>query len=371
MEMPPAQDRRSFLRALTAGGLAAVASSRAWAQETDQTLVTTAKPKLLLGIDNFSIRAMGWKAPQLLEYATSLRLDSLFISDLDAFEFLDDSRLQTLREQAANHKIALYVGSWSICPSSTRFKKDWGSAEEHLATGLRVAKALGSPIFRVVLGSAEDRKTEGGIRARIADTVAVLKSSEKKAKEAGVKIAVENHAGDLHSWELADLVEQAGRDFVGVNFDSGNAAWTLEDPHDALERLGPYILCSSLRDNMVWQTPEGASVAWTAAGEGLIDWKRWVARWTELCPAVPIHIETISGFSKSLPYKQEDFWKHYDKRSDALAKFEAMAKRGHPIPAFKAPEGVDKKKAEQDYQKGEVERSIKYLREVIGIGTKL
>ena len=36
----------------------------------------------------------------------------------------------------------------------------------------------------------------------------------------------------------------------------------------------------------------------------------------------------------------------------------------------KAPEGPEKKKAEQEYQKGELERSIKYLREVVGLGLK-
>jgi hypothetical protein len=32
---------------------------------------------------------------------------------------------------------------------------------------------------------------------------------------------------------------------------------------------------------------------------------------------------------------------------------------------------VDKKKAEQDYQKGELERSITFLREQIGLGVKV
>ncbi len=326
--------------------------------------------KIKLGMDNFAVRAMGWKASRLLDHAASLKLDTLFISDLEAYESLDEGYLRDVKAKADSLKIELYTGSWSICPTSTRFRKDWGSAEEHLQTGIRVSKALGSPVFRVVLGAAEDRRTPGGIQARIADTVKVLKACESKAKEAGVAISIENHAGDLHSWELIDLVEKAGKDFVGVNLDSGNAAWTLEDPLDLLERLGPYTNCSSLRDDMIWETPEGASIAWTAAGEGLIDWKQFVARWSVLCPTVPIQIETISGFSRGFAYKKADFWQHYDKRPEVLAKFEALAKKGAPIPSFKAPEGADKKVAEQEYQKAELDRSIRYLREVIGIGLK-
>jgi sugar phosphate isomerase/epimerase len=266
--------------------------------------------------------------------------------------------------------VELYVGGWSICPTSKSFKTDWGTAEEHLRLGLRVAEKLGSPVFRAVLGSAADRQTEGGIRTRMADTVKVLKACRSHAHDLGVKVAIENHAGDMHSWELRDLIEEAGPDFVGANLDTGNATWTLEDPQEVLEILGPYTLCSSLRDSMVWETPDGASVAWTAAGDGLIDWKRFATRWAELCPNVPIQIETLSGFSRNFPYKNMEFWKNEDKRPEMLAKFEALAKRGHAIPNFQAPDGVDNTVAQQEYQKAELEGSIRYLREVIGIGVR-
>jgi sugar phosphate isomerase/epimerase len=334
------------------------------------TLAADVKSRIKLGYDNFAVRAMGWKAPRLVEYAAEMKCDALLISDLPAFESLDDAYLRDVRAKADALKVDLYLGSWSICPTSVRFKKDWGTAEEHLRLGLRCARTLGSPVFRVILGGADDRKTPGGIRARIADTVEVLKKCRGQALELGVKIAVENHAGDLHSWELRELIESAGPDFVGANFDSGNAAWTLEDPLDALETVGPYIICSSLRDDMIWESEDGATVQWTAAGDGLIDWKTLAERWAALCPKVPVIIETISGFARSFPYKKPDFWQHYDKRPDRLARFEALARRGHKIEPFKAPDGVDKKVAEQDYQRAQIERSIRYLREQVGLGAK-
>lgn len=333
---------------------------------------TPAKPgKIKLGYDNFAVRGMGWKAPALIEYAAKLQCDTLFISDLDALESLDDAKLREVKRQADAAGLGLYLGSWSICPTSKAFKKNWGTAEEHLRLGIRAAKTLGSPVFRVVLGNMEDRKTEGGIKARIADTVTVLKACRGDAMAAGVKIAVENHAGDMHSWELLQLIDAAGRDFVGANIDSGNAVWTLEDPMDVLETLGPVTLCSSLRDSMVWETPEGANVQWTAAGDGLIDWKKWAARWAQLCPQVPIMIETISGGPRQFPYKQAEFWKHYDRRPDKLAKFEALAKRGKPIAAFKAPaDPKDRAAAQQAHQRAELEKSLSYLRREIGLGVR-
>lgn len=355
-------NRRSFVQSLAVASTVTALSPR--------LLAATAKPKIKLGMDNFAVRAMGWKAPALIDYAASLKLDSLLISDLDAYESLDDAALREVRKRADSAGVALFAGSWSICPTSVSFKKNWGTAEEHVRLGLRVSKTLGSPVFRVVLGNMEDRKTPGGIRARMADTLAVLKACRRESLESGVKIALENHAGDMHSWELRELIDQAGTDFVGANIDSGNAVWTLEDPMDVLENLGPVTLCSSLRDDMVWETPDGASTQWTAAGDGLIDWKAYAARWSQLCPTVPIMIETISGGARNFPYKKPEFWQNYDKRPAALAKFEAMAKRGHALPAFKAPPGPEGKVATQNFQKAELERSITYLREKIGLGVR-
>ena len=354
--------RRPFLT-----GLAAATAALAV-----RPLRAAAAPKIALGLDNFAVRAMQWKAPALIDYAASLKCDALLISDLDAYESLDDAALRAVRAKAEAAGVQLYAGSWSICPTSKTFRPNRGTAEEHLRLGIRVAKTLGSPVFRVVLGNSDDRKTEGGIRARIRDTVAVLKACRADALAAGVKVAMENHAGDLHSWELRELIEQAGTDFVGANIDSGNAVWTLEDPHDVLETLGPVTLCSSLRDDMVWETPEGAAVQWTAAGDGLIDWKKYAARWAQLCPNVPIIIETISGGPREFKYKQPEFWQHYDKRPDKLAKFEALAKRGKKIPpAFTPPaDPKDRPAATQAFQKAELEKSLAYLRKEIGLGRK-
>jgi sugar phosphate isomerase/epimerase len=226
-------DRRSFLQMLAVAGSGMALGGAAWAQPAP------AKPKLKLGMDNFSIRALGWKAPALLDYAASLKLDTLLISDLDAYESLEESRLREVKAKADDLGVQIHAGTWSICPTSKAFRNKWGTAEEHLALGLRVARALGSPVLRCVLGTMEDRKTPGGIEARIADTVKVCQACRSRALDAGVKIAIENHAGDMQAAELVRLIEEAGKDYVGATLDSGNATWALEDPMAKLEMLGP------------------------------------------------------------------------------------------------------------------------------------
>jgi len=324
-----------------------------------------------LGLDNFSVRDMGWKAPQLIDYAVKLKTDSLFITDLDALESREDRYLQDLRAKAADQGLQIQLGTWSICPTSKAFKSKWGTAEEHLALGIRMAKAIGSPVLRVILGNGDDRKTEGGIEARIADTVKVCKALRTQAIDAGVKIAVENHAGDMQAWELVTLIEAAGKDYVGANLDSGNATWTLEDPLESLETLGRYAATTSLRDSMIWESPDGAKVQWTAMGKGVVDWKTYFKRFATLCPGVPVHIETISGFAREIPFLKPGFWNSFPKaRAKDLAGFMVLARKGRAIASFQPAEGQDRKQAQQEYQKSELEHSLAYCKETLGLGLK-
>jgi sugar phosphate isomerase/epimerase len=336
-----------------------------------------------LGFDNFAVRAMKWKARELVDYAAKLRVDSLFITDLDAFESLESKALGELRRRAADAGVQLQLGTWSICPTSTTFKDTWGTAEKHLELAIRAAQDLGSPVVRVILGRFEDRKTEGGIRARIRDTVKVLKSQRGRAEAAGVRIAVENHAGDLQARELIDLIEEAGGkrgpgSYVGANIDPGNAVWALEEPVAHLEALGPYVVTSSMRDSAVWESENGVTVQWTAMGEGVVDLRTYFDRFAALCPGAPVHIETISGFNREIPYLKPEHMQLYpDMKARDLARFIALARRGpgggpapKPREPWKPPPGKDKALAEQEHQRGELERSLRHCRGALGLGVR-
>src|SRR5262249_34438472 len=148
-----------------------------------------------------------------------------------------------VRAYADKLGIQCELGMRSICPSSTMFDPQQGTAEEQLTRMIPAALAIGSPIIRCVLGSMEDRKPPG-IESHIEDTVRVLRAVKSRVTDSGLKIAIENHAGDMQGRELKMLVEEAGKDFVGVCLDSGNPLWTIEDPHLTLETLHPYVLTS-------------------------------------------------------------------------------------------------------------------------------
>ena len=359
--------RREFLkRSFWTGGAMVITSPF---QRSNTSSIPRSRIKL--GFDNFSIGALGWKAPRLLEYASQAKVDTVLFSDLDVYESHSETYLKEIRAKAKDLGIEIHTGTVSVCPSSTTFDKRFGSAEEHLALAIRVARLVGSPVARCYQGNSKDRATPGGIEFHIKNTIKVLKTVRSQALDSGVKIAVENHAGDMQASELATLIEEAGRDYAGATMDCGNATWALEDPLQNLEILGPYALTTGIRDSMVWETPEGVIVQWTAMGEGRVDFKTYMDRFTELCPHVPVQLEIISGFSRPFPYLRTDFWKDYPKaRAHEFARFVALAKRGTPLEPFKAPPGKTSQLAEQEYQLDQLERSLRYCKETLGLGMR-
>ncbi|MFZ4986823.1 MAG: sugar phosphate isomerase/epimerase family protein [Blastocatellia bacterium] len=357
-------ERRTFLKSLAGAGLAVAVPSGRPAQ--------AGRRNIKLGFDNFSIRAFGWKAPQLLAYAASQKVDTVLFSDLGVYEQLTDSYLREIKAKADDLGIEIQVGTGSICPTSNAYnQKLLGPADDHLALTIKVAKALGSRVARCFLGRADDRKSPGGIEARMVDTAKVCQAVRSRALDSGVKIAIENHAGDMQAWELVTLIEMAGKDYVGATLDSGNATWTLEDPLQNLEILGPYAVTTGLRDSMIWETPDGASVAWTAMGEGLTDWSAYFDRFARLCPGVPVQLEIISGLVRPYPFLKNDFWEPYPKaRAAEFAKFVRLARRGRTVAPPNFPTGSERAVAEQQFQRAELEKSLRYCREVLGLGIK-
>ena len=325
-------NRRSFLASVAAVGAAQLAAPvRGFTQG--------ASAILKLGFDNFSIRAFDWKAPRLIEYAASLKVDTLLLSDLDVYESLEADYLAKVRSQAEEAGIRLQAGTGSICPTSKSYNENkWGKAEDHARLLIRTAARLGCSVARCYLGSRRDRDGDGGIYRHVDEMVEVLKAVRSEAEDAGVKIAVENHAGDMQAWELAELIEAAGKSFVGATMDPGNAVWTMEDPMVNLEILGPYALATGIRDTAVWETDTGAGSMWTNMGRGGVDWQAYVNRFKQLCPDTPFVLEIISyKWGGQTPYLNPEFWSTFPRaRAHEFARFVAMAKRGSE---FEIPRG--------------------------------
>jgi hypothetical protein len=161
---------------------------------------------------------------------------------------------------------------------------------------------------------------------------------------------------------LKTLVEEAGRDFVGVCLDSGNPLWTIEDPHLTLAVLYPYVLTSHVRDSAVWIIPQGAAVTWVEMGRGNVDIEGYVKKYVELCPGRPLSLESIIFGPRVLPYREAAFWAPY--RTTPAWEFERfveIAERGKPYPDEPWEKG-DEAKRERDA----LDASLSYMKQILG-----
>jgi sugar phosphate isomerase/epimerase len=354
--MATALHRRDFLRlaASAAIGLAATKTLRAQ---------SAGAPRVPLGLDGHSLRAMRWKAPQLIDYAAEQKLDAVLFNGFNYFESLDSAYLKRLKETARSHNMRIYVGAGSICENSVTFSHKYGNPKSLLAQGIRVAQTLGSPVVNVRIGKVDDRYTEGGIEARIQECVKVLKTLRTRAQDAGLKFGFENHAGDLRSEELLGLIAQVGTDVCGVMLDPGNALWAMEDPMKQIQTLGPHVVCTSVRDYRVWESPDGAIFQWTAIGKGLMDVPRFTQSMAALCPGVPLFVESISNSQRPIPFLTPDFWKGYPNLAAAdLVDFLKLLRRGRPMEIAQPAPGVDARTFDKAHQHAEFEQSVAYLR---------
>lgn len=319
------------------------------------------KPKL--GLDLFSLRTQGWDAFQYLDYAAKYGLENIHYSEIRFLGGLEEAHLKKVRERAEKHGISIEIGMRSICPTSKAFDPAQGTAEQQLTRMIHAAKIIGSPIVRCFLGTFADREKDSILR-NVENSVKVLRAVRTKAMDAGIKIAVENHAGDMQARELKALVEAAGKEHVGVCLDSGNPVWALEDPHHTLETLAPYVLTSHVRDSALWRVPEGVAVRWTRMGDGNVDIAGYLQKYLRLCPGRPISLEIIVTGARTYNVYQEQFWEAY-RQTPAweFSRFLALADRGTPH----APQPPLAKSLALEREREDLETSIRWTKELLKV----
>lgn len=335
-----------------------------------------------LGIDSYSLRWQGWDAFQILDYAARLGLDTVHFSERRNFASLEPDYLQALRRHADALGLQIEVGMGSFDRFATSFHPELCSGEEQLTQMLQAARIVGSPVVRCFLGTQADRRGPVPFSQHLEESVRTLQAVAPRARELGIKIAVENHGGvDLLARELRWLVEEVGPDAVGVCLDTGNPAYAGEDPVLTTEILAPYVVTSHVRDTRIWAVNEGAMAQWVPLGQGNVDLRRIIAILQAQAPNPPIDLEIITGSDpKLIPYldPNAEYWEMYPAMlARDFARFLALTRTGLPEPFAQqvAPynlEGLsdEQREAMRAQQRRHFEESVRYAREVLGLGER-
>ena len=325
-------DRREFLK--TMGAVAVTMGVPMPAELT----TSRAAANVRFGVDMYSLGAQNWTPFEMLDWAAKMHVnvvhfsETRFLGSPDWQVALAPDNLRKIRARADELNIGLEIGMRSICPTSGDFNKALGTADEQIARLVAAAVMVKSPIVRCVLGTQADRRT--GIENHIAETVKVLKANRSRIMDAGVKMAIENHAGDMQARELKGLIEAAGPEYVGVCLDSGNPVWTIEDPHLTLDTLAPYVQTSHMRDSYLFNSPRGTAVQWTRMGEGNMGMEDYLRTYIQKCPGKPVSLEVIvSPNFRIFNYRDPQAWEIF-KTTPAweFSRFLALADRGTPKP---------------------------------------
>jgi len=312
-----------------------------------------------LGSIDGSVGGNQFTPVQFLDYLSSIKLTWAMVS-LPAATLQDEAAIKQIRDHADRLGIKLQLAFGSVCPSARAFNAQNGTLEDQVARALKASQIFGAKCMRCILGGDPERPQ---IEMHIENMIKAVRAIRSRIVDSGIKLAVENHGGDLQAREMKMMIEAIGTDIMGVCLDSGNPVWMLEDPHMTLETLIPYAETSHVRDSAVWKVPEGIAVRWVNMGDGNVDIDGWIRKFVQAKPGMPIIFENlVSANPRIHRIYDPKFWDNW-RRMPAweLSRFLAVAEKGTPKPATPRPES--KTAGQQRIE--DLEVCVRYTRELL------
>jgi len=328
-----------------------------------------------LGLNTYCLRFERWDDRRLIDYCVTQKLDAIFLQDSIDPGAMEPKHWAEVRAWTKDLGLHLETGGGAILPKTP---DQYPKIVATLRKNIERAKAMGSPIVRALLaGDRYSMPDNGPVEPHVETAIKILREVRSQAMDAGLKIGIENHK-DLQAWQTRQVIETAGKEFVGSYLDTGNPVFVAEDPMTTVEELGPYAVTFHLRDSVVYEQPDGIAVQWVPLGEGTVDFKAIVARATTILPQVHIYCKPITARPPVvIPVYSEEFWSKWfpRARSRDLAHFMALARRGRPYDKAQVvadvPELRDRYMDALKIQQVEhMERSLNYCRKVLDLGVR-
>jgi 3-oxoisoapionate decarboxylase len=177
---------------------------------------------------------------------------------------LAPAQLEEFHERARRYGLHIEVGTRGLDP-------------EELRAHIALAGRFGSSFVRVVIDRPGDEPSPR-------EAVDRIRTMLPEFERAGLKLAIENH-DRFSSRTLAGMVEELGREQVGICLDTVNSFGALEGPEVVVESLGQYTICLHIKDFTIRRAgyQGGFIVEGTPAGEGKLD-VPWLLKKLEGCP---------------------------------------------------------------------------------------
>jgi sugar phosphate isomerase/epimerase len=175
------------------------------------------------------------------------------ICDYPLIEGYDAAALRTVKAHADRRGVALELG--------TR-----GTAPEHLASYLSLARALDVTLVRSMLTTDRD------------DAVSALRTALPAFERAGVTVALETYE-KVATETLVDVVAAVDSPALGVCLDPANCVAALEHPAQTVEKTAARVRNIHVKDFAFTRRDGwvGFTLAGCPLGEGLLDYPAMIA----------------------------------------------------------------------------------------------
>lgn len=232
-------------------------------------------------------------AADLVKAANAAGLRCVQIADNLPLELLSTEERHGLLEVAESRRVAIEVGARRMTP-------------EHLANLIDVAAFFGSHVLRFVIDGP-------GFEPTVDEVVTVVREALPRLREAGVRIAIENH-DRLVAAEFREIVKRTDEDQVGICLDSVNSMGAGEAVRDVVDTLAPWTLTLHLKDFTVRRVSHrmGFVVEGTPAGHGMLDipWLLEEVRRHGRCQSAFLELWTPPESSPEKTVAKEARWAH-------------------------------------------------------------
>jgi sugar phosphate isomerase/epimerase len=207
-----------------------------------------------------------WQFEQCIEEAVRIGADGISLETCFMPSF-EPGYLGRLKDTLDHHGLERML-AWGHPDGLEGGKKPEAAREieQHLTS----CKALGVNLMRIVGSSLSFRNEPHG--PQIQRVSAILKETVKKAEDAGVRLALENHI-DFTADEILEILANVDSEYLGVNFDSGNTLRVFEDPVEAARKLAKRTYATHMKDIAPGHGSPRDWTFWASApcGSGIID----------------------------------------------------------------------------------------------------
>lgn len=208
---------------------------------------------------------------------------------------------------------------------------------------LHVAKKLGSPILRCVVGDFMTRDAGHDMTLLADQAVAIFREACRAAEDLGMKIAVESHA-DFTVREHASILARVNSPAYGFTVDCANLAFDLDNPLRLAEILAPRAWTTHYKNYRIIRTRDGLALENCALDEGEIDIVAIAELLAKYNPQINLNIEIHAQYA---PFRMDilrpPFWaKHPSPPGDGLAWYLEKSWTKAPLDALRdnLPDGA-------------------------------